>query len=151
MPALMLKRSCLVMSGFLGTTAGIMMTSEPSSASLNTFTYRSREETVSMDPVQSDRAKPEDDRSAPSGGVGVEDIGHDGRGPSPSNPRRALERRNRGGDEDQLRLARRRGDGRWRLQRPSIPGLSNARGRGGGGEGGRDSRGGGRWEATTAE
>jgi hypothetical protein len=96
MPALMLKRSCLVMSGFLGTTAGIMMTSEPSSASLNTFTYRSREETVSMDPVQSDRAKPEDDRSAPSGGVGVEDIGHDGRGPSPSNPRRALERRNRG-------------------------------------------------------
>jgi hypothetical protein len=90
MPALMLKRSCLVMSGFLGTTTGIMMTSEPSSASLNTFTYRSREETVSMDPVQSVRAKPEDDRSASSGGVGVEDIGHDGRGPSPSNPDRPL-------------------------------------------------------------
>jgi hypothetical protein len=122
MPALMLKRSCLVMSSFLGTTVGIMMTSEPSSASLNTFTYRSREETVSMDPVQSIRAKPEDDRSAPSEGVGVEDIGHDGRGPSPSNPRRALEWRSGGSGEDQLRLARRRGDGRWRLRRPSIPG-----------------------------
>jgi hypothetical protein len=70
---LMLKRSCLVMSGFLGNSVGIMMTSEPSSASPNTFTCRSREETVSMDPVQSVRAKLEDERSAPSGGVGVED------------------------------------------------------------------------------